>query len=460
MLATEIENNDDQISAISQTLKAYRESLSHRAVVAGRRADELVQALHELTDADVMDTRASRQRTPYGVFVFPGSGHDNQQSIKILYEAHPGFRQAIDQCVEAGRILEPEVDIAAILGIRESEKNSPQSTLATHLLAFCAGYASAKMWEYDGITPDAVIGYSIGELSAAAWAGVFSIEDGVRLVCERARVLETASDGYMLVAAADYNRLSRIVSYPVGEVVIKAGPHATVVAGSEKMADEAESLIRKAGIAVSRIPTHLPMHSSIIGSEVGSELRQACAKVSYQDSRVPIFAGLSGECLKSKEALGETYWTEHACKPVDFARSVQNAAEAASLSERTLCFFDMGTGEIGSMAMQVVFSRQEKATCFRTMRTQMDKITEDDGIYEESLWRAWMKGFDVDVTERIDVTPYSLPNTDLMRNDCGLLEIPGQRAFRAIVRPWTAAGSPVLTSSCWFRDGHNQIPSK
>ena len=409
VLATEIENNDDQISAISQTLKAYRESLSHRAVVAGRRADELVQALHELTDADVMDTRASRQRTPYGVFVFPGSGHDNQQSIKILYEAHPGFRQAIDQCVEAGRILEPEVDIAAILGIRESEKNSPQSTLATHLLAFCAGYASAKMWEYDGITPDAVIGYSIGELSAAAWAGVFSIEDGVRLVCERARVLETASDGYMLVAAADYNRLSRIVSYPVGEVVIKAGPHATVVAGSEKMADEAESLIRKAGIAVSRIPTHLPMHSSIIGSEVGSELRQACAKVSYQDSRVPIFAGLSGECLKSKEALGETYWTEHACKPVDFARSVQNAAEAASLSERTLCFFDMGTGEIGSMAMQVVFSRQEKATCFRTMRTQMDKITEDDGIYEESLWRAWMKGFDVDVTERIDVTPYSLP---------------------------------------------------
>lgn len=409
VLATEIENNDDQISAISQTLKAYRESLSHRAVVAGRRADELVQALHELTDADVMDTRASRQRTPYGVFVFPGSGHDNQQSIKILYEAHPGFRQAIDQCVEAGRILEPEVDIAAILGIRESEKDSPQSTLATHLLAFCAGYASAKMWEYDGITPDAVIGYSIGELSAAAWAGVFSIEDGVRLVCERARVLETASDGYMLVAAADYNRLSRIVSYPVGEVVIKAGPHATVVAGSEKMADEAESLIRKAGIAVSRIPTHLPMHSSIIGSEVGSELRQACAKVSYQDSRVPIFAGLSGECLKSKEALGETYWTEHACKPVDFARSVQNAAEAASLSERTLCFFDMGTGEIGSMAMQVVFSRQEKATCFRTMRTQMDKITEDDGIYEESLWRAWMKGFDVDVTERIDVTPYSLP---------------------------------------------------
>lgn len=409
VLATEIENNDDQISAISQTLKAYRESLSHRAVVAGRRADELVQALHELTDADVMDTRASRQRTPYGVFVFPGSGHDNQQSIKILYKAHPGFRQAIDQCVEAGRILEPEVDIAAILGIRESEKDSPQSTLATHLLAFCAGYASAKMWEYDGITPDAVIGYSIGELSAAAWAGVFSIEDGVRLVCERARVLETASDGYMLVAAADYNRLSRIVSYPVGEVVIKAGPHATVVAGSEKMADEAESLIRKAGIAVSRIPTHLPMHSSIIGSEVGSELRQACAKVSYQDSRVPIFAGLSGECLKSKEALGETYWTEHACKPVDFARSVQNAAEAASLSERTLCFFDMGTGEIGSMAMQVVFSRQEKATCFRTMRTQMDKITEDDGIYEESLWRAWMKGFDVDVTERIDVTPYSLP---------------------------------------------------
>ena len=410
VLATEIEEHDDKISAISQTLKGYRESLSHRTVVAGRRADELVQALRELTDADVMDTQASRQRTPYGVFVFPGVGHDNQQSIRILYEAHPGFRQAIDQCVEAGRVLEPEVDVAAILGIRESEKDTSQSTLATHLLAFCAGYASAKMWEYDGITPDAAIGYSIGELSAAAWAGVFSIEDGVRLVCERARVLETASDGYMIVAAADYNRLSRIVSYPVGEVVIKAGPHATVVAGSGNMADEAELLIRKAGIAVSRLQTHLPMHSSIIGSDVGSELRQVCAKVSYQDSRIPIFAGLSEECLKSKKTLGETYWAEHACKPVDFARSVQNAAEAASLSEKALCFFDMGTGEIGSMAMQIVFSRRERATCFRTMRTQMDKIAEDDGIYEASLWRAWVKGFDVDVTDRIDVTPYSLPH--------------------------------------------------
>lgn len=411
VLATEIEKHDNQISAITQTLKAYRESLSHRAVVAGRRADEVVQALRELTDADVVDTHASGQGTPYGVFVFPGTGHDNQQSIKKLYEAHPGFRQAIDQCVEAGRVLEPEVDLAAILGIRESEEeNASRSTLATHLLAFCAGYASAKMWEYDGITPDAAIGYSIGEFSAAAWAGVFSIEDGVRLVCERSRVLEAVSDGYMLVAAADCDRLSRIVSHPVGEVVIKAGPHATVVAGSEEMADEAESLIREAGIAVSRLQTHLPMHSSIIASEVGPELRRVCAKVSYQNSRIPIFVGLSGECLKSKDRLGKTYWAEHACKPVDFARSVQNAAEAASLSERTLCFFDMGTGEIGSMAMQIVFSRRERATCFRTMRTQMDKIAEDDGIYEESLWRAWVKDFDVDVTERIDVTPYSLPH--------------------------------------------------
>ena len=175
------------------------------------------------------------------------------------------------------------------------------------------------------------------------------------------------------------------------------------------MADEAESLIRKAGIAVSRLQTHLPMHSSIIGVKLVLNCVRHVRKVSYQDSRVPIFAGLSGKCLKSKKTLGETYWTEHACKPVDFARSVQNAAEAASLSERSLCFFDMGTGEIGSMAMQVVFSRREKATCFRTMRTQMDKIAEDDGIYEESLWRAWVKGFDVDVTERIDVTPYSLP---------------------------------------------------
>ena len=466
VLATEIEKNDDQISAISQTLKAYRESLSHRAVVAGDRADDLVQALRELTDADVTDTRASRQRTPYGVFVFPGAGHDNQQSIRILYEAHPGFRQAIDQCIEAGRVVEPEVDVAAILGIRESEKDTSQSTLATlatHLLAFCAGYASAKMWEYDGITPDAVIGYSIGELSAAAWAGVFSIEDGVRLVCERARVLETASDGYMLVAAADYDCLSRIVSYPMGEVVIKAGPHATVVAGSEKMADEAESLIRKAGIAVSRLQTHLPMHSSIIGSEVGSKLRQACAKVSYQDSRVPIFAGLSGKCLKSKKTLGETYWTEHACKPVDFARSVQNAAEAASLSERSLCFFDMGTGEIGSMAMQVVFSRREKATCFRTMRTQMDKIAEDDGIYEESLWRAWVKGFDVDVTERIDVIPYSLPQYRFDEEQLwpsGVSEPASAQSNRASTDGNQIAGSDVeLLAPGWTQSESVEIES-
>ncbi|NOH02186.1 MAG: acyltransferase domain-containing protein [Chloroflexi bacterium] len=126
-----------------------------------------------------------------------------------LYETQPAFRGALDDCA---KILDSVLD-RPLFEILFSESDAIHQTQYTQPALFAFEYALAQMWLSWGITPHAVLGHSVGEYAAACIAGVFALEDGLRLIAERARLMGALPhDGMMAAVFADASRVAEAVS--------------------------------------------------------------------------------------------------------------------------------------------------------------------------------------------------------------------------------------------------------
>jgi phthiocerol/phenolphthiocerol synthesis type-I polyketide synthase C len=120
-----------------------------------------------------------------------------------LYDTQPTFRRILDRCDEIlANVLErPLLDV---LFAPVSDGAAIHETVYTQPALFTVEYALAELWRSWGITPDLLMGHSIGEFVAACVAGVFSMEDGLRLVAERGRLMQALPrNGAMAAVMAD-----------------------------------------------------------------------------------------------------------------------------------------------------------------------------------------------------------------------------------------------------------------
>jgi len=124
-------------------------------------------------------------------FAFPGRGAQYPEMTRGLYEAETAFREEVDLCTE---LLRPHVgaDLREMLYPDPVRKERAAQRLADTSLAqmasFVVEYALAKLWMRWGVRPEGLIGQDVGEYVAACLAGVFSLEDALRLLVARGRL--------------------------------------------------------------------------------------------------------------------------------------------------------------------------------------------------------------------------------------------------------------------------------
>jgi acyl transferase domain-containing protein len=123
-------------------------------------------------------------------FLFTGQGSHQAGKGKKLYQVDSVFRDAIDRCAEAGKDLLPE-DLRDILfDDSEAMCQKLESALYSQASIFCTEYALAEMWLARGVRPHAVMGHSVGEWAAAVIAGSISLEDGLKMVTSRGKLID------------------------------------------------------------------------------------------------------------------------------------------------------------------------------------------------------------------------------------------------------------------------------
>ena len=200
------------------TLQAGRHAFGHRRVLVARDRDDAVEALRARSPQRVLSlssTGTARQVA----FLLPGLGEQHENMGQELHESEPVFRRELDRCLEilhdsAAVDLRPVLyppqrprsaapakpDLRAMLGrsAHQPGRSTLDETRYAQPAMFAIEYALAQVWLSRGVRPDALIGYSLGEYVAATLAGVFSLEDALFLVAERARMINELPGGAML----------------------------------------------------------------------------------------------------------------------------------------------------------------------------------------------------------------------------------------------------------------------
>src|ERR1043165_642767 len=185
------------LADVAYTLQAGRRRFDHRRAVVCRDLQDAVAAL----ESPRVVTAVDEAKTRPVVFMFPGQGAQHVQMGRGLYESEAVFREHVDACAQ---LLTPHlgVDLREVLypepDRKEEADRELRQTRLTQPALFVVEYALAQLWMSWGVTPQAMIGHSIGEYVAACLAGVFSLEDALALVAARGALMQEMPAGAML----------------------------------------------------------------------------------------------------------------------------------------------------------------------------------------------------------------------------------------------------------------------
>ncbi|MFZ4850735.1 MAG: SDR family NAD(P)-dependent oxidoreductase, partial [Caldilinea sp.] len=216
---------------LSYTSHVGRSHFSHRLSVVADTVESLRQQLEQAGSSGVQQGLAE-QPSPRTAFLFTGQGAQYSGMGRELYETEPVFRQEIDRCAAllAGQL---EVPLLELLGY-SGEAQSIDHTENTQPALFVLEYALAQLWRSWGVEPELLLGHSVGELAAACVAGVFSLEDGLKLVAARGRLMGALpQEGEMLSLLATESRVREAIAPYADDLSIAAvnGPASVVISG-------------------------------------------------------------------------------------------------------------------------------------------------------------------------------------------------------------------------------------
>ncbi|MBU8897894.1 type I polyketide synthase [Corallococcus sp. M34] len=327
LLATHVEELPSDDAALGDwcyTANVGRSQFEHRAAVTGATTAELRAALKRLRDEKAALPREPRRgiESPRPVFLFTGQGSLRAGVGRELHDLWPVFREALQRCsaVLAGLIVPRLEDI--LFGDEAARLQEDARCAQPALVAL--EFAVCELWASWGIVPSAVMGHSLGEYAAAVVAGVMSIEDALRLVVDRARLMSDApGDGAMLAVTASEDVTTRVLA-PFAEVVSIAainGPEEVVVSGSRAAIADLAGALEREGVTCKLLRVTHAFHSPLMDPVVGP-FEASVQGVSLSPPRLPFVSTLEGGLVT--EALTRPgYWSRHLREPVRFAQGLE-----------------------------------------------------------------------------------------------------------------------------------------
>jgi acyl transferase domain-containing protein/acyl-CoA synthetase (AMP-forming)/AMP-acid ligase II/acyl carrier protein len=335
-------NAEISLADICLTSNIGRHHFNYRHAIVATNKQELFNKLSKLSIDDPLHQRKL-------AFLFTGQGSQYLGMAQQLYDTQPVFKENCDRCLE---ICEPEV--GAFRAMRsESFREMPlqcetplqwetllrgfdiNQTQYAQPLLFIIEYSLAQLWLAWGIEPDVMVGHSIGEYVAAAIAEVFSLEDALKLVCARGKLMQSLPEnGAMLAVFSSQEQIKILLDHRIN-IAADNGTH-LVLSGLKNdincLAEQLEDLSIKTKLLEVSHAFHSPLMQPMI-----EDFYAIASKINYELPKIPIVSNLTGK-LADQAIASPDYWIEHILQPVQFAKSIEYLA-----SQQVDVFLEIGT---------------------------------------------------------------------------------------------------------------------
>ncbi|MEM8533214.1 MAG: aminotransferase class III-fold pyridoxal phosphate-dependent enzyme, partial [Chloroflexota bacterium] len=382
-------HSDNSLEDICYTANIGRTHFPHRLATVANTSEQLRKQLQAFASGkrpQYMQVQQTPSAPQSIIWLFSGQGSQYLQMGRILYETQPTFRTTLDRCAD---ILAAYLDIPLLDLLYSDAVNETliHETAYTQPILFAFEYALAEMWRSWGIVPTAVMGHSVGEYVAACVAGVFSLEDGLRLIAERGRLMQNLpKNGKMAVIFADETFVRSAIEPYSATVAIAAinGPTNVTISGEH---DTIEALVRQfeaEGVTTRPLATSHAFHSPLM-NPITDAFEEAAKQIQFDSPRIPLVSNLTGTFFEAGYIPDSTYWRKHIRAAVRFADGVH----ALQTLEQPL-FIELGpTSSLMSMGKRCA---DGPGTWLTTLKQKQD----DWHILLQTLGKLYVNGISID----------------------------------------------------------------
>lgn len=327
-------NTDITLSSIEYSTTVRRMHHSHRLAICASTLDELKSGLSE--EIAQYKPEKGPKRRKLVTFAFTGNGTGFPGMAKHYAENFPSFRESLvrlDNLIQAQGF--PSI-VPFCCGPVENDMKYPDYVI--QLAVVCYEIALARLWISWGVTPDNVIGHSLGEYGALNIAGVLSDADTVHVVGKRAQLLQEkckAGTHAMLAISAPGEKIAGLLESSRCELACINGHDDIVVSGASPAIRNLHASLRSINVKATILPMQYAFHSAQVDI-IMDDFRRACRGVTFHKPKLPVLSPLRGTTIGVDGTFDIQYLLDHCRQKVDIFGAFCNARDSASMTENSI----------------------------------------------------------------------------------------------------------------------------
>jgi acyl transferase domain-containing protein len=384
-LAHELAHAKKDIADVAYTLQTGRKSFAHRQAFVCTDQQDAIDILTSRNPAKVF-TENHNQADRSAAFLFPGQGSQYVFMAAGIYQREPAFKANVDSCCE---ILKPHLgfDLRDLLYPEPEYAQTADQKLAetavTQPALFTIEFSLAKLLMSWGITPKAMLGNSIGEYVAACLAGVFTVDDALKLVALRGRLMQSAPRGSMLAIALSEHEIVPLLNHELSLASVNS-EQLCVVAGNTTLIDQLATKLAAEDVYCRRLHTSHAFHSHMM-ERLQEPFAREVKKLRLRTPTLSFFSCVTGDWITAEAAKDSNYWSRQMRATVRLSSAIETLAANES-------FVPLEVGPGRTMTGLFKQRGRESVACLR----HPNEKKEDDTSLLEAVGQLWVAGVKVD----------------------------------------------------------------